>query len=63
MLADCSLSPLCLHTLTIEDWSRDVLQGAWPATFQGLKCRFYGPPAMFAVVSNAIGVLRDLSGY
>jgi len=24
MLADCSLSPLCLHALIIEDWSRDV---------------------------------------
>ena len=37
MLADCSLSPLCLHALIIEDWSRDVLRGAWPATVQGLN--------------------------
>jgi hypothetical protein len=44
MLADCSLSPLCLHALIIEDWSRDVLRGAWPAAAQGLNAAFMDLP-------------------
>ena len=44
MLADCSLSPLCLHALIIEDWSRNVLRGAWAATVQGLNAAFMDRP-------------------
>jgi hypothetical protein len=60
MLADCSLSPLCLHALIIEDWSRDVRRGAWPATVRGLNVASMDRPGV-RVVSNVIGVSGEES--